>query len=82
MLLAIPDMNFAGEAGSGQETLALCRENRPDVILMDIALPGMDGIAATRAIRERCPAAQVVILTGLQQKERGCPFSPILFKDQ
>jgi NarL family two-component system response regulator LiaR len=67
MLLAIPDMNFAGEAGSGQETLALCRENRPDVILMDMIMPGMDGLETTRAVLSQFPDVKIVILTSFPE---------------
>ncbi len=50
MLLAIDDMEVAGEAGSGRQALARCRESLPDVILMDMVMPGMSGLETTRAV--------------------------------
>ena len=50
MLLAFDDLQLVGEAGDGSEALAHCRQTQPDVILMDMVMPGMDGIAATRAV--------------------------------
>jgi NarL family two-component system response regulator LiaR len=63
MLLAFDDMELAGEAGDGNAALACCRQNQPDVILMDMAMPGMDGIAATRAILGRYPQVKIIMLT-------------------
>lgn len=61
-----PDLELIGEAATGAEAIRLCGECQPHVILMDMALPDMDGIAATRAIREQYPGTQVVVLTGSQ----------------
>jgi DNA-binding NarL/FixJ family response regulator len=58
-----PDMEFVGEAASGQEAVELYRAHRPDVMLIDIRMPGMDGLAATRAILAEFPAARIVVLT-------------------
>lgn len=63
MLLAFDDLQLIGEAGSGEEILALCRETVPDVILMDIVMPGMDGIAATRAVLDQNPELKIIALT-------------------
>lgn len=63
LFLAEPDMTIAGEAGSGQEALKLVRELRPDVVLMDVAMPGMTGIEATRQIKEASSETAVLALT-------------------
>ena len=66
-LLAFDHIELVSEASSGQEALRLCGEVQPDVVLMDLKMPGLDGIAATRAIRERHPQVQVVALTSFQE---------------
>jgi DNA-binding NarL/FixJ family response regulator len=58
-----PDMTVAGEAADGEEAVAAVRRLRPDVILMDIRMPALDGIEATRRITAAQPAARIVILT-------------------
>jgi len=68
-LLAFDDLELVGEAGRGEEAVRFCEEHRPDVVLMDLVMPGMDGVAATRAIRERCPEVQVIVLTSFKEKE-------------
>lgn len=59
-----------GEAGDGVEALEKARQLKPDIILMDISMPQMDGIEATRKIREVLPSTKVVILTILEEDER------------
>lgn len=66
LLLAFDDIELVAEAYSGQEALRLCEEVQPEVVLMDIMMPGMDGVATTRAIRERFGHIQVVVLTSFQ----------------
>jgi NarL family two-component system response regulator LiaR len=66
-LLAFDDIELVGEASSGEEALRLCPEIQPDVILMDMVMPGLDGAATTRAIRERFPGVQVVALTSFKE---------------
>jgi DNA-binding NarL/FixJ family response regulator len=58
-----PDLDVAGEAGTGAEAVRLVRDLRPDVVVMDIRMPGMDGIDATRMITADHAAARVVVLT-------------------
>ena len=53
-----------GRAANGEEAVALARDDRPDVVLMDIAMPVLDGIAATEAIGVEAPETRVVVLTG------------------
>ncbi len=57
------DMAVAGQAGTGPDALALHREHRPDVTLMDLRMPGMGGVEAIIAIRREAPAARTIILT-------------------
>jgi DNA-binding NarL/FixJ family response regulator len=57
------DIEVVGEAGDGAAALEVTKRTRPDIVLMDIRMPGTDGITATRRIRALCPAPQVIILT-------------------
>lgn len=63
VLDAEADMRVVGEAGDGASAIRLTRELNPDVVLMDVRMPGLDGIAATRAIVEAQSACRVIILT-------------------
>jgi NarL family two-component system response regulator LiaR len=58
-----PDLQVAGEASSGEEAVRLAAELVPDVALMDLAMPGMDGVDAIRALRAASPRTQVIVLT-------------------
>jgi DNA-binding NarL/FixJ family response regulator len=63
-LLAIsPQVTIVAEAADGQEAVRLVEQHRPDVVLMDAQMPVMDGLEATRIIKERWPACRVIVLT-------------------
>jgi len=64
-----PDLELVGEASNGDEAVRICDHAQPDVILMDLVMPKMDGPTAVRIIRERWPHIQVVALTSFQDKE-------------
>jgi NarL family two-component system response regulator LiaR len=63
------DLQLAGEAESGEDAIRLCAEVQPDVVLMDLVLPNMDGAAATRAIRQKLPQVQILALTSFKEGE-------------
>jgi NarL family two-component system response regulator LiaR len=68
-LLAFEDLELVGEAGNGKQALELCAKLEPDVVLMDLVMPGMDGVQATQVIRERYPQIQVIALTSFEEEE-------------
>ena len=68
-LKVFDDLQLVGEAESGEAAIKLCAEVLPDVILMDMALPVMDGATATRAIRQQFPQVQVIVLTSFKEGE-------------
>lgn len=68
-LLAYGDLELVSEASSGERAVSLCQQVQPDVVLMDLMMPGMDGATATRLIREKHPEIQVIALTSFKEKE-------------
>lgn len=63
------DIDCVGQVDSGRKAVRLCEELRPDVILMDVVMPDMDGIETTRAVREAYPDIQVIALTSFENEE-------------
>jgi NarL family two-component system response regulator LiaR len=64
------DMEVVGEASNGIEALKLAQESRPDVILMDLLMPGMDGLAAIGRILEADPHARILVVTSLEDEDK------------
>ena len=63
MLASDPELQVVGEARNGQEAIELCRSLRPDLVLMDVRMPEIDGLAATRIIKEEFPTVSVLIIS-------------------
>ena len=72
-LEAQPDITVVGEAASGEEAVAISLEHAPDVVLMDLIMPGMDGVEATRRVKKASPRTQIVILTSYHDDEHVLP---------
>jgi NarL family two-component system response regulator LiaR len=68
-LLAYDDLELVGEAGGGEEAIQQCEQQQPDIILMDLVMPGMNGVEATQAVRARCPRVQVIALTSFPEED-------------
>jgi NarL family two-component system response regulator LiaR len=69
VLSVYDDLKLVGEAGDGQEAIRLCERLQPDVILMDLLMPKMDGVTAIKEIKARWPQIQVIALTSFKEKE-------------
>jgi NarL family two-component system response regulator LiaR len=69
----LPDIEVVGEAATGEEALSLVAQHLPDVVLMDLLMPGMGGIEATRKVRKISPSTQVIILTSYHEDEHIFP---------
>ena len=72
-LVTQPDITVVGEAGSGEEAIRLAGQHVPDVILMDLIMPEMDGVEATRRVKQVSPRSQVVVLTSYHEDEHIFP---------
>jgi NarL family two-component system response regulator LiaR len=72
-LEAQPGLTVVGEAASGEEAIRLVQERVPDVVLMDLVMPGISGVEATRQVRRVSPRTQVVILTSYHEDENIFP---------
>jgi NarL family two-component system response regulator LiaR len=72
-LEAQPDLAIVGEAESGEQSVLLAKELIPDVVLMDLSLPGIDGVEATRQIKRVSPRSQVIVLTSYYEDEHVFP---------
>ncbi|HET9200548.1 MAG TPA: response regulator transcription factor [Dehalococcoidia bacterium] len=64
------DMEVVGDAANGEQAVIRIQDHTPDVVLMDLVMPGMDGIEATRRVREMSPATRVIILTSFAEEEQ------------
>jgi NarL family two-component system response regulator LiaR len=72
-LVTQPDITVVGEAGSGEEAIKLAGQYVPDVILMDLIMPEMDGVEATRRVKQVSPRSQIVVLTSYHEDEHIFP---------
>jgi NarL family two-component system response regulator LiaR len=72
-LVTQPDITVVGEAGSGEEAVRLAEQHVPDVILMDLIMPEMDGVETTRRVKQVSPRSQVVVLTSYHDDEHIFP---------
>jgi NarL family two-component system response regulator LiaR len=68
-LMAFDDMELVGEADNGLKAVEMCEQLKPDVVLMDIMMPEMNGADATRKIRQMCPQTQVIALTSFPEED-------------
>jgi two-component system, NarL family, response regulator LiaR len=64
------DIEVLGEANNGQEAIAMARDMLPDIVLMDLVMPGTDGVEATRAITAAVPSTKVIVLTSFSEDEK------------
>ena len=69
LLGLLPGLEVVGSAGDGEEAVRLVAENRPDVVLMDLRMPRVDGVEATRRIKAQHPSVQIVVLTTFSDDE-------------
>jgi two-component system, NarL family, response regulator LiaR len=67
-LATFEELELVAQAGSGEQALELAGEHRPDVVLMDLVMPGMDGVTTTKKLRELLPGCQVIALTSFREE--------------
>ena len=70
LLSTFAGVELVGDAADGETAVTLCAERRPDVVLMDLEMPGVDGVEATRRIKRDVPAVAVVVLTSFSDRDR------------
>jgi NarL family two-component system response regulator LiaR len=68
-LLSYDDVELVGEAHDGEDAVRLCQQAQPDVVLMDLMMPGMDGVETTRAILQQCPQAKILVLSSFHGED-------------
>jgi NarL family two-component system response regulator LiaR len=73
LLRARPEIEVVGEAGSGEEGVALCEQHAPDVVLLDLVMPGIGGVEAARRIKLVSPRTHVIVLTSYHEDEHILP---------
>jgi NarL family two-component system response regulator LiaR len=69
ILASTPEIKLVGQAGNGQEGIVLCEQYQPDIVLMDVVMPIMDGIEATKVLHERFPNLKILVLSSFQDHE-------------
>jgi DNA-binding NarL/FixJ family response regulator len=69
MLEGEPDLEVVGEAANGHHALELCRQLRPDLVLMDVRMPEMDGLTATREIKKEMPTISVLLVSAYESED-------------
>jgi DNA-binding NarL/FixJ family response regulator len=69
MLEGEPDLEVVGEAVNGRHAMELCRQLRPDLVLMDVRMPEMDGLTATREIKKEMPAISVLVVSAYESED-------------
>ena len=70
LLQTFDDVEFLGAGAGGEEAVALCTEHRPDVLLLDLSMPDVDGIEVTKRLRDASPDTKVVVFTSFSDRER------------
>jgi NarL family two-component system response regulator LiaR len=69
ILSEAPDIKLVGQGANGQEGILLCEQNQPDIVLMDVIMPVMDGIEATKILHERYPEMKILVLSSFRDHE-------------